>query len=182
MQLERWDAQAGEWVGDALPTRLRVRNAGNVVTVDLHRSELADGSRFGFAVTSADLDLGSESILGADFAPEDGTYWRYTLANKPALRLLATRALAAPVRPRAGRPFTISVPVSRSDTKRGITGGTVTCAVAADGTKVRATGRVRAGQGQCSLVVPHGASTIGGSMTVRSGGKSVTARFSFTVR
>jgi len=182
VQLERWDAQAQEWVGDPLPTRLRVRNAGNVVTVDLHRSELVDAARFGFGVTAADLDLGSESILGADFAPEDGTFWRYTLANKPALRLLVAPALGSPARPRAGRPFTVSLPVLRSDTKRGITSGTVTCNITADGTKVRATGRVRAGRGQCSLVVPQGASAIRGSMTVRSGGKSVSARFSFKVR
>ena len=182
VQLERWDARAEAWVGDSLPTRLRVRNAGNVVTVELHRSELVDAVRFGFAVTAADLDLGSEAILAADFAPEDGTFWRYSLANKPAFHLLATPALGAPARPRAGRPFTISLPVSRSDTQRGITSGTVTCNVTANGTKVRATGRVRAGRGQCSLVVPQGASTIRGSMTVRSGGKSVTARFTFKVR
>lgn len=182
VQLERWDAQAEAWVGDRLPTRLRVRNAGNVVTVDLHRSELVDAARFGFSVTSADLDLGSEAILGADFAPEDGTFWRYTLANKAAFRLLAARPLGEPARPRAGRPFTISLPVSRSDTKRGITSGTVICNVTADGTKVRATGRVRAGKGQCSLVVPTRASTIRGSLTVRSSGSSVTASFSFKTR
>ena len=182
VQLERWDARAGAWVGDQLPTRLRVRNAGNVVTVDLHRSELVDAARFGFSVTAADLDLGSEEILGADFAPEDGTFWRYALVNKAAVRLLATRAVGAPSQPRAGRPFTISLPVSRSDTGRGITGGSVTCNVTADGTKVGATGRVRARKGQCSLVAPAGASTIRGSLTVRSGGMSVTARFSFKVR
>lgn len=169
VQLERWDARAKVWVGDSLPTRLRVRNAGNVVTVDLHRSELVDAARFGFSVTAADLDLGSESILGADFAPEDGAFWRYTLANKPALRLLATRALGVPGRPRAGKPFTISLPVARSDTKRGITSGTVTCAVTIDGAKVRAMGLVRAGRGECSLVVPAGAGAIG-ALTVRSVG------------
>ena len=68
IQLERWDSRAETWVGDELPTRLRMRNAGNVVTVDLHRSELVDEARFGFSVTAADLDLGSEEILGADFA------------------------------------------------------------------------------------------------------------------
>jgi len=182
IQLERWDSRAETWVGDELPTRLRVRNAGNVVTVDLHRSELVDEARFGFSVTAADLDLGSEEILGADFAPEDGTFWRYALTNRPALRLLATKAFGAPAQPRAGRPFTISLPVSRSDTKRGITNGTVTCNVAADRTKVRSTGRVRAGRGECSLIVPAGVGAIRGSLTVRSGGKSVTARFSFKVR
>lgn len=182
VQLERWNARAEQWVLDPLPTRLRVRNAGNVVTVGLHRSELVDQERFGFSVTAADLDLGSEAILGADFAPEDGTFWRYRLVNKAALRLLAGKALGAPAQPRAGRPFVVSVPVTRSDTRRGITGGTVACNVTADGTKLRVGGRVRAGRGQCSLVVPQGASTIRGSLSVRSGGKSVTVRFSFRVR
>lgn len=182
VQLERWDARAEAWIGDRLPTRLRVRNAWSVVAVDLHRSELVDEARFGFAVTAADLDLDSERILGADFAPEDGTFWRYKLANKASFRLLAARAVGMPARPRAGRPFTISLPVSRSDTKRGITSGAATCNVTADGAKVRASGRVRAGRGQCSLVVPQDASAIRGSMTVRSGGKSVTAKFAFKVR
>ena len=37
IQLERWDEQSEEWVADPLPTRARVRNSSNVITVDIHR-------------------------------------------------------------------------------------------------------------------------------------------------
>ncbi len=182
IQLERWDQRAEEWIADPLPTRARVRNAGNVITVDIHRSELENASRFGFAVTAVDLDAVGDAVVGIDFAPDDGSFWRYTLANKAALTLRASAPSGAPKAPRAGKPFTISLPVRRSDTNRGITNGTVTCTVTADGKRVRAAGSVGAGRARCSLDVPKGASAIRGSMTVRSGGATVTARFSFKVR
>jgi hypothetical protein len=182
IRLERWDRQGEEWIADPLPTRARVRNSGNVITVDIHRSELENSSRFGFAVTAADLNVLADAVVGIDFAPDNGSFWRYTLTNKAALKLLAAAPVGAPRAPRAGKSFTISLPVRRSDTNRGITGGTVTCNVTADGTRVRATGRVGAGSARCSLAVPKGASVIRGSITVRSGGATVTRRFSFKVR
>ncbi len=182
IRLERWDEQSEEWIADPLPTRARVRNSSNVITVDIHRSELESTSRFGFAVTAVDLDAVGEEVVGVDFAPDNSSFFRYTLTNKAALRLLARGAVGTPRAPRAGKPFTITLPVRRSDTNRGITGGTVTCNVTADGTRVRAAGRVSGGSARCSLVVPNGAGTVRGSMTVRSGGAAVTARFSFKAR
>jgi hypothetical protein len=182
IRLERWDRQGKEWVADPLPTRARVRNAGDMITVDIHRSELENASRFGFAVTALGLNVVADAVVGIDFAPDDKPFWRYRLTNKAALSLLAAEPVGAPRAPRAGKQFTISLPVRRSDTNRGITGGTVNCNVTADGTRVRATGRVGAGSARCSLAVPKGASVIRGSMTVRSGAATVTRRFSFKVR
>jgi len=180
--LARWDARADDWVDDAPPTRVRARNADGVVTLDVHRSELDDVARFGFSLISADLNLSAESVLALDFVPDDQSFFRYTLANKPPLRLIGGQMFGTPGRPRAGRPFTVNLPVRRSDTGRAITSGTVTCNVTAGGKRVPAVGKVRAGGGQCSLVVPETAALVRGSMTVRSGGKSVNARFSFRVR
>jgi hypothetical protein len=88
------------------------------------------------------------------------------------------------VKPRAGRLFKVSVPVTRSDTARGIESGSVACAVRIGGQKVKAEGRVVSGKGLCSILVPQGASgrVIRGSITVRSSGKSITSRFSFRVK
>lgn len=182
VRLERWDRRGEEWIADPLPTRARVRNSGHVITVDIHRSELENPSRFGFTVTAADLNVVGEAVVGIDFAPDNGSFWRYTLTNKAALRLVAAPAVGAPRAPRAGKPFTITLPVRRSDTNRGITGGTVNCNLTANGARVRAAGRVGGGNARCSLVVPKRAKTIRGSMTVRSGGAAVTARFGFKVR
>jgi len=180
--LERWNATASAWRDDTAPTRVRSRNDENLVTVDVHRSELGEAVRFGFEVIAADINTAEGTVLAVDFAPDDFGFFKYALVNKPAIRLIAGKTLANPVQPRAGKPFTVSMPVRRSDTNRAITSGAVSCNVTADGKKVRAAGRVRSGRAQCTFVVPANASVVRGSMTVRTGGTAVTARFSFKVR
>ena len=180
--LRRWSPMDMDWAADTKPTLVRGQSSGGVVTIDVHRSELGDTPRFGFIVAAVDINQEAELIVAADVAPENGRFWRYTLANAPALRLIIGKVTATPARPRAGESFTISTPVTRSDTKRSIASGTVTCNVLAGAKRIRATGSVRAGAGYCTLVVPRSATALSGSMTVRSGGKSVTARFRFPVR
>jgi hypothetical protein len=180
--LERWNDSASAWRGDTAPTRVRTRNDQNLVTVDVHRSELGNVGRFGFEVVAADIDTAEGIVLAVDFAPDDLGFFKYALVNKPAVRLIAGKTVGSPVQPRAGKPFTVSVPVRRSDTNRAIATGKVTCKVTAGGTKVAAAGRIRAGRAQCTFVVPVGASAVRGSLTVRSGGTAVTARFNFRVR
>ena len=180
--LERWDG--AQYAPDDLPTRARHRNAGNVVAIDLHVSELANSSRFRFSLLSADVNTAIQSVVAVDVAPDDLTFWRYTLANKPALKLSAKRLVTTPVRPRAGRPFAINLPVTRSDTGRAITSGAVSCRVLAAEKRVAATGRVIGGAGRCTFVVPAAArgKVLRGTVTVRTGGTSVAADFSYVVR
>jgi hypothetical protein len=183
MLLERWDPIAKRWLEDVRPTRVRSQNTGNVVTIDVHRSELDDTPRFGFSVTSADVNVAADAVLAVDFAPDDTPYWRYTLANKPALRLVPARLVGTPARPRAGKPFQVSLGVTRTDTSLGITSGTVTCKVLLNGKKLRAKGSVKAGAGRCAMAVPASAKSkrLRGSITVRAGGKSVSASFAYVV-
>jgi hypothetical protein len=179
--LQRWNSARNDWGPDPAPSRVRVRNVEGVVTLDIHRSEIGDVARFGFSIASADFDAAG-APLAVDFAPDDVRFYRYTLVNKPAVRLIAGNTIGTPLQPHAGTPFTVSLPIRRSDTNRAITSGAVTCNVIAGGKKVPAAGRVRAGRAQCTLVVPQNASAVRGSLTVRSGGTTVTARFSFKVR
>ena len=179
--LERWDG--GQFVPDDLPTRARHRNAGNVVEIDLHVSELGNSSRFRFSLLSADVNTAIQSVVAVDIAPDDFTFWRYALANKPALKLNPTRLFAAPMRPRAGKPFAVNLAVTRSDTGRAITSGTVTCRVVAADRAVAATGRVVGGAGRCAFVVPRSAKgkMLRGTITVRAGGKSAATDFAYVV-
>jgi hypothetical protein len=181
VDLQRWSSAQNDWGPDTAPSRVRAGNAGGVVRLDIHRSEIGDAARFRFSIASADVD-GAGTPLAVDFAPDEDTFYRYVLVNRPAVQLLVGKTAGTPARPRAGKPFTVSLPVRRSDTNRAITAGTVSCNVTADGTQVRAAGRVRAGRAQCTFVVPQSASAVRGSMTVRSAGAVVTARFSFKVR
>ena len=104
--------------------------------------------------------------------------------NKPALKLTATRLSGTPTRPRAGKPFAVNLAVTRSDTKRPISSGTVGRRVLADGQRVAAEGSVTDGAGHCSFRVPSTAAgkVLRGTITVRTGGKSVAAGFSYVVR
>lgn len=182
--VERWDPNRKRWVLDDPPTRARVRNSGNVVTVEIHRSELENTPRFGLSVTAFDVNVEAEVVLGIDFAPDNGGFYRYALTNKPALVLTATRLFAVPARPQAGKRFTVNLAVRRSDTSRGITAGTVACRVLANGKPLPAKGTVAGGNGRCSFVLPKDASgfKLQGTITIRTGGKSVAANFAYVVR
>jgi hypothetical protein len=180
--LERWDAAAGSWREDTAPTRVRSRNVQNLVTVDIHRSELGNVRRFGFEVVAAAIDTDEGIVLAVDFAPDNLGFFKYALVNGPALRLLTGKTVGRPLQPHAGKRFTVSTPVRRSDTNRPIASGNVSCKVTADGANVRTAGRIRSGRAECTFVVPQGARAVRGSMTVRSGGTAVRANFSFKVR
>lgn len=181
IQMLRWSQSRRDFVDDDPPFRVQTRNSGGVLTIVVHRSELGNPTRFGFAVGAG--HLGVDSLAAVDFAPES-RFWQYKVVNKAALKLLAGTRTGAPVRPVAGKAFTISVPITRSDTGKKISTGTVACAVNVAGKRVAATGRVSSGSGRCAFRVPETASgkRVTGSMVVRSGGKTVTARFAFTVR
>jgi hypothetical protein len=177
----RWSPSEQEFV--VRRTGARARSAGGVVTFDVPRALLDDVASFDFYVVGGDSDTDDEENA-IDLAPNGDRWWRYTLANKPPLRLIAGDAHGVPARPRAGRAFSVVVPVRRSDTARGIASGSATCTVRVAGKPVRATGKVSAGNGRCSLRVPAGVvgAALRGSMVVRSAGKTVTTRFSFPVR
>jgi hypothetical protein len=181
IQILRWSRSRQDFLGDDPPSRVQARNSAGVLTIVVHRSELGNTSRFGFAVGAG--HLGIDNFDALDIAPET-LFWQYKVVNKAAPQLLAGASTGAPVRPVAGKIFTITVPVTRSDTGKKISTGTVACNVRVAGQRVAATGRVSSGSGRCAFRVPGTAShkRITGSMVVRSGGKTVTARFAFTVR
>ena len=177
----RWSASEQDFV--VRTTGARARSAGGVVTFDVPRALLDDVASFDFYVVGGHSDQDDEDNA-IDLAPNGDRWWRYALANKPPLHLIADDARGVPARPRAGRSFSVVVPVRRSDTARGITSGSATCTVRVAGKPVQAAGKVAAGTGRCSLRVPGEArgTPLRGSIVVRSAGKSVTTRFSFPVR
>jgi hypothetical protein len=177
----RWSPDEEDFVG--VPgSGVRAQSAGGVVTFDVPRRFLEEVAAFDFYLVSGDSVDDDDSAL--DLAPNGDAWWKYTLANKPPLHLIAGTPRGIPARPAAGRRFTVTVPVLRSDTVRGITSGSVACKARVAGQDVSAPGRVGGGVARCTLDMPAGASgtTLRGAMTVRSGGKSVVARFTFPVR
>jgi hypothetical protein len=182
MAMERWEGNG--WVPDELPTRARFRNAGNRVSIDVHRSELGNGPRFRFSLLTADVNTAIQGVVALDIAPDGFSYWSYALTNKAAVKLTARSLTAVPRAPQAGRRFTVVLAVTRSDTGRPITSGSVACSARVAGKPMPARGSVGGGAGRCSVAVP--AATEGmalrGTITVRSGGARVSRAFAYVVR
>ena len=179
----RWSPEQQDFV-QVRSSGVRVRNAAGVVTFEVPRSFLDDVASFDYYLISGDSDPSGDEDYALDLAPDGDAWWRYTLVNKAALRLIAGVPSGTPAKPHVGRLFKVTVPVTRSDTARGIESGSAACVVRIGGQKVKAAGRVVSGRGLCSILVPQGASgrLIRGSITVRSSGKSIATRFSFSVK
>lgn len=192
--LQRWNPVDEEWVADQAPTRARARSADGAVVIEVHRSELGDVARFGFATVTVDFTGPNESAFEAeddlealDFAPERG-FWQYALVNKPPVHLVAGAVSSKPVRPVHGKRFAIRAPVSRSDTLARIGSGKVTCTVRAGlsgGARlVPATGRFHDGLAECTVTVP--AKSVGdalyGQITIAALGARTVAKFTYEVR
>jgi hypothetical protein len=182
-QLERW-VPANEELGARRCTHpLRIHNAGGVVALDVHRSELGGGNRLGFTVVTADLNTSADAVVGIDVVPDEAPFFTYAFTNKAALTLEATRVhVACPascgkaVRSESRRP-------TLRHGKR-ITSGTVACRVLVNEKTVPAKGSVAGGSGRCAFVVPASAEgkIVRGSIIVRASGKSVAADFAYLVR
>ena len=69
--------------------------------------------RFGFSLIGLDVNTADEQVLGVDLAPDSGDYWRYTLVNRAAVRLVFTKVVTNPARPRAGKSFTVGIAATR---------------------------------------------------------------------
>jgi hypothetical protein len=181
--LERWNPNNGGWVTDSTPGVVRLRNSGNVVTVEVRRSTLGSTRRFGFSVTTAAFDGGSGAVRALDQAPDNGGFYRYALANR-TFTLVATRISARPSAPRAGQAFVVRLPVRRSDTNRGITSGSVTCTAKLEGKRLTGRGSVATGAGRCSFAIPTNAAgaRLQGRISVRVADASVAAGFAYVVR
>jgi hypothetical protein len=183
ISLDRWDGRAKTWVADDLPTRARYASSRNVVTIDLHVSELGGTRRFGFSLLTADVNSAIQEVLAVDFSPDNRSFFHYALANKPALMLVPTRLFANPGRPQAGKPFAVNLTVRRSDTHRLVTAGSVGCRVLVGTSPLAATGSIVGGGGRCAFRVPTTAkgSVLRGTITVHSGGKAVAKAFHYVV-
>jgi hypothetical protein len=183
ISLDRWDGRAKTWVADDLPTRAKYANSRNVVTIDVHVSELGGTRRFGFSLLTADVNTAIQEVLAVDFSPDNQSFFHYALTNKPALMLVPTRLFASPGRPQAGKPFAVNLTVRRSDTHRLVTAGSVGCRVLVGKSRISATGSIVGGGGRCAFRVPTTAkgSVLRGIITVHSGGKAVAKAFQYVV-
>jgi hypothetical protein len=185
---ERWNPRSKRF--EHVQPRVTVRNTAGVLRVVVPRRFLYDFGVFSFQLTTFERGpsegSGGGALFGAqDTAPADPfDFWRYELVNMAPLRLIMGNPRSVPAQPLAGKRLTITVPTLSTHTGRNIASGSVTCAIRVGGAGVPATGHIARGiGGRCSTVMPQSATgkQVRGSMTVRSGGRSVTRRFTLSI-
>lgn len=177
LSFERWD---GTRMVAAPAGTILASFANGIFTLEIPRSELNGVASFDFLIgTSARVD----EFLGTDVAPLLGAHWTYYLVLG-ALTLRTGSVRAAPARPVAGKRFTVSTEVTRTDTRTLVRSGAVACTATVGKTKLRARGGFASGRARCVMTVPRnaGGKLLRGSLTVGVERVSVRKAYSFRVR
>ncbi len=163
------------------------------ITVRISAAELGNTAKFNFVV-EVDSGIVIDPVTGApdftnaksDVAPGGGAglYPYIVTIAKPTLlvRRFTTTPAAAPA---AGKPFTMRLVASRSDTGAVIQNGRVTCVGRAGTTRLRAQlARVTGGAAVCTWLIPKGAKgkTFRGSVAVSFEGLNASRSISRRIR
>jgi hypothetical protein len=173
---ERWN---GERMVRATPDAILADFSEGVFSVAVHRGVLDGVASFDFLVGSS---ARVNELLATDVAPVLGEHWTYNLVLG-SLALRASSVQAVPARPVAGKQFTVSSSITRTDTRTTVEAGRVSCAVSVGRTRIRARGGFAAGRARCVMSVPRNAQgkRLRGALTVRLQSASVRRAFNFRV-
>lgn len=139
---------------------------------------------FDFVVVS--YKMVADAVESRDRAPDSIVPWSYELTSRTtgaAAKAALGQARLKPAHPLAGKPLTVRVPVSQSDTKQPLTTGVATCSARVKARVVRGNAAVANGWATCRFVVPKGSRGTTGraSITVGAGTQAVTKAFSFRI-
>jgi hypothetical protein len=168
------------------------------VTFDVTSQTFSGREEIGFKAADAGLTgtfdfvlrsvkMVADAVEGRDRAPDSIVPWSYTLSSPSTTggttRVVLGTLTLSPVKPVAGKPVMLRVPVRSATGGAQFTTGTATCTAQVRGRTVRGRGSLASDWATCRLVVPNGSSkaTARGSITVGSGTNAVTKAFSFRI-
>jgi hypothetical protein len=174
------------------PTMSFVRS-GDVMTWTLNKSDLGGTSGFTLFAMSGKFDANA-ALIGKDAAPDDG-YWSYDLSVAPLPPPPPTTTTAASVKPLIGTPattpgravagkkFSVSFPVTRSDNGKPLATGKMICDPSVQGKVIRHAESFRGGTARLTFTVPKSAKgkLLKVKVTIRAGDKSTTRIATFRV-
>lgn len=172
------------------PATLKHSYTNGVLHIEINKSDLGNTEAFSFWVAGlleSGLSITEDyQVLGTDLAPDGTAVWAYTLTEPtpPAAPLKLTggkpKALKAP---QAGKPFTVVMPVKRSD-GAAFTKAKVSGKMKIGAKTLKATGRVVKGTARCSTRIPKGTKgkVLRGTITAQVGTAKVTKTFAFKIR
>lgn len=170
LALFRWNGT--EFVEVPSPKGLGAFTGGRTdLSFRLSRAAIPEVTKFRFYVLTEKRDAAGQ-VQAKDTAPAAPLYWTYTF---PALKLNVGAVKRAPARPSAGKAFTVSLPLTRTDTGEAPSKAKVTCGASVGGKPVQARGLLVKGNAACSLTVPKGSKrTLVVKLTVEVEGIKLT--------
>lgn len=153
VDLERWN---GSELADVPETNMSSSFANGVLTFTIARSELLNTTGFTFDWMSLYIP-GTGGLIAADSAPDFGLPdWGYDLVLPPpvVVKPVIGAASATPARPVAGKRFTVTFRVTRSDTGAPLAGASLACTTKVAGKVVPHVHAYTTGKARATLVVP----------------------------
>jgi hypothetical protein len=181
--LLRWN---GSDYDDAPASSGNASYSNGVATFKVNKADLGVNTAFTFYVDA--LQFGpDDKVLTYDTAPDGDAVYDYTLTvptpTPVAVTLQASKPVATPKKPAAGKPFVVGMAVLRGDTGAPLASGTVSCAVKVGGKALKATGAVRGGVAASSMRIPAKTKgkKVSGTIKVTFKGASASRSFAYTV-
>ena len=164
----------------------------NSITFEIGNADLGGTTGFTFAVVDYKLDGSGNTVLVTDRAPDTGV-WDYTLTSTSTTQVTTTPA--APVKPVigapattpgkavAGRRFTVSFPVTRSDTGAPLTSGKMVCDPSVEGKVIPHAESFTGGTAKLAFTTPKTAKgkQLKVKVTIKLGSQSATKIATFKV-
>ena len=169
----------GDWAEAAKPASLAFAMSGGNATFTISKADLGVTTGFSFWVGTGRYDT-SGNLLGEDHAPNYGL-WSFDLNAAPtttapavAVKPLIGAPATTPARAVAGKRFTVSFPVTRSDTGKPLASGTMTCDPSVSGKVIQHAESFGNGTARLSFVIPKTAKgkLLTVKLTIKAGGSA----------
>jgi hypothetical protein len=177
--LEKWSGSGYQEVPAS--QTLVFSRSGDTLTWRFNSKTDIVTSGFNFRVVSGIFDA-SDNMLGADAAP-DGGVWTFDVGSAVIAPAIGS-PLAVPQHPVHGKLFSVSFPITRTDTGGQLQGGTLTVTTTIAGQVVAKNASLSNAAAHVAVQVPLRAKgkTLVVKVTVTANGKTATRTVSYVVR
>ena len=175
-----------------VPSAVSCTRSGDTVTWTFPKSAIAANKLFSFFVVAWHLNQSGGAPLGQDRAPDSGR-WGYSFAPAttsgttttptPVARPVIGKPSASPPRPVAGKAFSVTFAVSRSDTGAPLLVGTMRCDPRIAGRALAHRERFAFGKARLWMRIPAAARglTLQVHLTITSKSASATRAATFRI-
>jgi hypothetical protein len=176
--LEKWDGT--KYAEAPASQTLLFSRSGDTLTWRFNSKTDIVTSGFNFFVASGIFDS-SNNEISEDDAPDDGV-WTFDVSSA-VIAPAVGKPLAVPKRPVHGKLFSVSFPITRTDTGRQLQGGTVSVAATIGGKPVPKNASLANATAHVALQVPAKAKgkTLVVKVTISANGRTATRSVSFVI-